>query len=323
MVVNHERNLREPDATSWKAGLEVFDLSDPTSPQSIGFHPVKGKGVHRVTYWEHPYAYISASDDGYTDQFFVAVDLTDPENPVEAGRWALPGMHAAAGEVPTWGESHRAAHHHSIIRGDRAYAGWVDSGLVILDISDISSPQFVSQLDFGTRSTRPLPDSHFRSSASLLHGAGSMTHSAVPIPGKELLVVTEEAVRDNCMEVKKSVWVVDISDEKKPVVIGQFPVPEGDFCDRGGRFGPHNVHEMRPGTFQSDSLIFLTYFNGGIRVVDISDPASPTEVGHYVPEAPSGRATIQFNDVIVREDGTIFVTDRFAGGLYILEYAGA
>jgi len=38
-----------------------------------------------------------------------------------------------------------------------------------------------------------------------------------------------------------------------------------------------------------------------------------------VPEAPPGRSSIQFNDVLVAADGLVYVTDRFTGGLYILE----
>jgi hypothetical protein len=68
------------------------------------------------------------------------------------------------------------------------------------------------------------------------------------------------------------VWVVDIRDESKPVAIASFPIPKGDFCERGGRFGPHNIHENRPGSKDDDLLIYLCYFNAGIRVVDISNP---------------------------------------------------
>ena len=39
--------------------------------------------------------------------------------------------------------------HHAHIRNNRAYAGWWDAGLVILDVSDITKPQLVSHLPFG------------------------------------------------------------------------------------------------------------------------------------------------------------------------------
>lgn len=299
LLVNYEKNLREPDATTWSAGLKVFDVSDPTAPRELSFYPTPGKGVHRMTYWEDPYVVMSASDDGYTDQFFVALDLSDPSRPVEAGRWWFPGMHAAGGEEPGWDPSARVAFHHAIIRGDRAYCGFWDAGLVILDVSDMTRPDLVAHLPLGADSR--------------------CTHSTVPVPGRDLLVVTDESTSDDCAEIQRHVRVVDISDERAPRVLSRFPVPEGDFCTRGGRFGPHNVHEMRPGTYQSSDTIFLTYFNAGLRVVDISDPARPYETAYFVPEAPPGRPAIQLNDVLVGPDGLIYATDRFTGGLYILE----
>lgn len=301
LVVNYERNTREPDATSWTAGLKTFDVSRPEDPRELGFMPVNGRGVHRMTYFEEPYAYMSATDDGYTEQFLLIADLSDPSRPKEIGRWWFPGMNVGAGETPTWDIAQRSfKHHHPLIRGDRAYATWWDAGVVVLDISDKERPEMVGWIDFGEH-------------------VGTCTHSAVPVPGKELLVVTQESVKDGCNEGPKDVRIVDISDETDLRVISVFPVPSGDFCSRGGRFGPHNLHEMRPGSLVSSHEVYLTYFNAGIRVVDISDPSAPTEVGYYIPETPAGQPAIQLNDVLVGPDGLIYVTDRFNGGLYILE----
>jgi hypothetical protein len=47
---------------------------------------------------------------------------------------------------------------------------------------------------------------------------------------------------------------------------------------------------MRPGSYTSSDLVHVTYFSAGVRVYDISDPISPTEVERDVPEArPDGR----------------------------------
>jgi hypothetical protein len=68
-------------------------------------------------------------------------------------------------------------------------------------------------------------------------------------------------------------------------------------------------------------LIFGTYFNGGVRVHDISDPFQPKEVAYFVPEAPKGTPSgaIQINDVYVDENEIVYAADRFTGGLYVLE----
>ena len=311
LLVNYERSMFEPQATSWQGGLKVFDVSDPRKPREIAFLSMPGKGVHRMTYWEPPYAYMSGSDDGLIDQFLVIVDLSEPSRPREVGRWWYPGQNTGAGETPSWTptQSHggapgakRYALHHPLIRGDRAYCGWWDAGLVILDISDKSRPSLVSHLDLG-------PDS-------------TATHTALPLPGRDLLVVTDEQLATDCKGLQTKTRMVDIADELHPRVIAEFPVPEGDFCSRGGRFGPHNVHEMRPGTLVDPNTVYVTWFNAGVRVFDVSDATRPREIAYYVPDAPPGRSSIQFNDILVGADGLVYATDRFTGGLYILERTG-
>ena len=67
--------------------------------------------------------------------------------------------------------------------------------------------------------------------------------------------------------------------------------------------------------------VFVGHHEGGHTsfVFDVSDASNPREVAYFVPEAPPGRSSIQFNDVLVASDGLVYVTDRFTGGLYILE----
>lgn len=300
LLVNYERFK----GGTARGGLKVFDVARPTEPREIGFLPMSGKGVHRMTYWEEPYAYVTGSEEGWTDQFLIVVDLSDPSSPREVGRWWMPGMHAAGGERSTLPPGRTSKLHHALVRGDRAYCGWWDEGLVILDVADKARPTLVSHLDFGA-------------------DVSGATHSALPLPGRDLLVVTDECVHDDRGGVPKQVRMVDISDERAPRVVGLFPVPdEADFCARGGRFGPHNVHEPRPGTPSDPNIVYLTYFNAGVRVVDVSDATAPREVAYFVPEAPPGRRSIQMNDVIVGPDGLIYASDRYAGGLYIFKLTG-
>ena len=312
LLVNYERSPFEQQPSGWTGGLKVFDVSKPAEPRELAFLKMPGKGVHRMTYWEAPFAFMSGSDAGLIDQFLVIVDLSEPSRPHEVGRWWFPGQNTGAGEAPSWtpGGGHggapgskRYALHHPLIRGNRAYCGWWDAGLVILDISDLNKPALVSHVDFGS-------------------DVSTATHTALPVPGRDVLVVTDEQLVTDCNGMQTRVRVVDIADERHPLVVSEFPVPEGDFCSRGGRFGPHNVHEMRPGTLSDSNTIYMTWFNAGLRVVDISDARKPKEIAYYVPEAPPGRSSIQFNDVLVSAEGLVYATDRFTGGLYILERTG-
>lgn len=311
MLVNYEGYPFAPVDPSLPTGFKVYSLADPTKPEELAYYHMPGKGVHRMKFVEAPYAYVSGSDIGFHEdrQIFMVFDLTDPAQPREVGRWWFPGMNTGMGEVPGWHPERWVWNHHANVAGDRAYCAFWDAGVVILDISDKADPTMVSHLTFDDLSAPP-------------RVAGS-AHSALPIPEKNLLVVSEEELEDGVAGYKKYVRVIDISDETRPRQISILPEPQGDYAHRGGRFGPHNLHEMRPGTYQNSDEIFVTYFNAGVRIYNISDPFHPREVAYHVPPAPRDGHPIHMNDLIVRADGLIFATDRHGGGLYVMERTDA
>ena len=159
---------------------------------------------------------------------------------------------------------------------------------------------------------------------------GPGTHSPLPIPSRGLLVLLDEPTFDNCKEGRRHIWLYDVRDPKKPVPISKFPEPvEADYCAKGGAFGPHNFHEMRPGSFQSSRLIFATYYNAGVRAYDIADQFNPREVGYWVPPDPERMMDPRPNkarvpttmDCYVDPNGLMYLTDQNSG-LYILQYEG-
>lgn len=299
LIVNYEK-LPRSSGMPERAGIQILDISDPPNPREIGFYSTGGKGVHRVWYNGGDYAYMSATPDGFSDRIMVIVDISDATAPREVSRWWLPGMWTAGGETPSWSEEMRMSAHHPVVWQDRAYLGFWDAGVIILDISDITNPRQVSRVSWAP------------------HDGGN-THTGLPLPERELLIVTDESTKPNCQESPRRVRVLDIGDETQPRILSMFPEPEGNFCERGLRFGPHNVHENRPDSFCSDELIFVTYFNAGLRVVDITEPAAPKEVAYYIPRTPDGQEAIQTNDVFVAENGLVYISDRISGGIDILE----
>ncbi|MCB8877022.1 LVIVD repeat-containing protein [Acidisoma silvae] len=298
-------------ARNWSAGLAIYDLKNPEVPRQIGFMPVDGVGIHRLWYTGGPYAYASALPDGFSDYIFMIIDVSDPTRPREVGRYWLPGMNLAAGETPTWPRSQRYALHHATVSGTTAYACWRDGGLTILDVADPSQPRLVVHRNWAPP-----------------YGGG--THSALALPARDLLIVADEAVLDNQEDGLKLTWVFDIRNPQNPVSISTFPTPaEADYRAKGAHFGPHNLHENRPGSFVSDRLIFATYQNAGVRAFDISNPYQPVETAALVPPAPArmidrrpGRPqVIQTCDVFVDAQGLVYTTD-YNAGLHIMEYLG-
>ncbi len=296
---------------NFSAGLRVYDISRPEQPHEVGFMPVGGLGLHRLWYVGGRYAYASALLDGYTDYIFLVIDMADPTHPKEAGRWWLPGMWRAGGEMPSWGAGKRYALHHAIVADTIAYASWRDGGLTLLDVSNPSQPRLLAHRNW----CPPF---------------GGGTHTSLPLPDRQLAIVADEAIADNCADQVKYTWVVDVREPTNPVTISTFPTPsEEDYCAKGGHFGPHNLHENRPGSFQSSELIFAIYQNAGVRVFTIKNPFRPEEVAFFVPPPPErmfdtrpNRArVIQSCDVFVDREGMMYVTD-YNAGLYILQYKG-
>lgn len=314
------------EAMSWRGprlepvGLEVFDLGrDPEQPRSIGFWDASGpgsRGTHCVWFVDGRHAFVSTgtADSRPTnprdDQFVVILDLADPTDPREIGRWWLPGTQQGDGSVPP--ERHPRFDHgfraHNVNvypeRPDRAYCGYIDGGVVILDIVDLGHPRPVARLDYHP----PLP---------------GFTHTTLPLLSRGLLAVTDEATLDAGADWPKPLWLMDVSFEMNPTILGTAPLPFEELRRRGGRVGAHNLHENDPTevAWRSDDFVVGAFFNGGVRAYDVRDPFRPREVGHLVPAPPPGSpvGAAQINDVFVDERRLIYAVDRYAGGLYVIE----
>ena len=299
-------------------GMGVYNISNPEEPQQVGFMDLGGeysRGCHCLWWAEGNYAHLSTGAADFQprnqkdDQFYMIVDVSDPTSPKETGRWWFPGTREGDTEPmparhPQFDAGHRL-HNGNVYpeRPDRAYCAYMDSGVMILDIEDKSNPKMISHINYAP----PFP---------------GFTHTVLPLFNRDLMLVTQEAVRVGGEDYPKLMWMMDIRDETNPVIISTLPMPDtDDFFNRPGRFGAHNVYENQPGPtcFFSDTLIFATLFNAGVRVYDTSDPFRPEEVAYFVPEIPEGAASNGINDVYVDENGIMYVVDRLKGGLYILE----
>jgi hypothetical protein len=208
------------------------------------------------------------------------------------------------------------------VEGDRAYLSYGAGGMVILDITDIAVPRLVSRLDPGPAL-----------------GSWLGCHTVVPYPRRKIAAVNNEAIAEggSTAEPLNYAVIVDIADETKPRVISWLPAPTPppgspykNFCEKGGRFGPHNQHhpQHHPDLEARDDRIYLTYFNAGLRVYDIADPYAPREIGYFVPPDPPERLGLlpkklvtQTEDVLVDRRGYIYITDK-NWGIHILEWTG-
>jgi hypothetical protein len=154
---------------------------------------------------------------------------------------------------------------------------------------------------------------------------------------RDFLVIVNENTATVCNEPRQMAYFVDITDEKHPLGVASYDVLEasGNFCARGGRFGAHASNEnMTPVYYRK--LMFFSWFNAGVRVVDVRDPYRPKEVGYYIP-ARNGRTdarcadekaktgcvpVIQINNVEVDDRGYLYAVDRANSGMFVLELTG-
>jgi hypothetical protein len=146
---------------------------------------------------------------------------------------------------------------------------------------------------------------------------------------RDIVVIVNESTANECAEDHQMVFLADITDETTPQIISNYDVTEssGDFCSRGGRFGAHSSNENMTSIYYK-KIVFVTYFNAGVRAVDIRDPFTPREAGYYIPEVTEntdprdGKIAIQSNNVEVDNRGYIYVVDRANTGMHVLRPTG-
>jgi hypothetical protein len=292
-------------------GFFIFDVSEPTKPRQLGHFKTGSTGSHRNFYDGGDLVHAAAGAPGLTGKIYRIVDIADPGKPREVGRFSLPEQTAGAQTQGLKFSCHGPAH----IEGDRAYLSYGDGGGIILDVRDFSQPKMVSQIAFrGITATQGI-------------------HTYLPLPRRKIVLINDEAIRENGDENLNMAGIVDISDEKRPRMLSLFPLPEPapeselkNFYEKAGRFGPHNHHHSNHQSCleDRDDVAYLTYFNAGLRVYDIRDARQPREIAYFVPADPverigskPSRLVAQSEDVLVDRRGFIYLSDK-NHGIHIL-----
>ena len=325
-----------------KLGHEVWNVADPSKPVLVSRPSWNLKDTHK-SWWECDtgIAYLVSGVESWRARRMTEVfDLSDPAKPVKLRDFGLVGQEpGASGTVPT--DLHGPI---SVPQRNRIYFGYgTNKGGVV---------QIVDRDKLLNGPKEPTPDNlrhPIVRQIDLLPITGA--HTTVPLLGvpvaefakdkdgkvRDFVMIVNEQILNECLEPRQMVFFMDVTIEQRPMVVSNFNVPEasGNFCGRGGRFGAHSANESTAPVFHK-KLAFFTWFNGGVRAVDIRDPYQPREVGHFVPsitEATDKRCikvdgqdrcktAIQSNNVETDERGYVYVVDRANTGLHILELTG-
>lgn len=324
---------------------EIWDVTAPEQPVLLTT-VVKGlKDTHK-SWWECDtgIAYlVSGVSDWRVRRMIQIYDLSDPANPVFIRNFGLPGQQpGATGPVPN--DLHGPIS--TGPKGNRVYLGYGTNRQGVLQIVDRE------KLLKGPK--EPTPENLLYPQIARINLPKFMgAHTTLPVLGvdmgefsrdgvgqkRDFVIIVNEALKNECTEeARQLAYVVDVTDENNPFPVANYQVPEesGGFCTRGGRFGSHASNENQPPMY-AKRLLFMSWFNAGVRAVDIRDPYRPREAGYYIPavtdqtaqrclKTPEGtrcKVAIQTNNVEVDDRGYIYIVDRANTGMHILELSGA
>ena len=305
------------------AAVWLWDISDPENPRKVSEWKGGPTGSHRNVYPGGKYAYLATSMPGYKGNIMVALDVSDPANPKEAGRWSVPGQ--KDGE-PASTEYPPGFHGPLFPSPDGKSATMPYTPYVLnLDISDIANPKMIGAL----KMTPPFAKVGVQS-----------VHTAMPIWDRKLIFAASEAREPDCKDDGMHFAVlIDNSEPKNPRLMSFFPEPRPpkgakykDFCAKGGRFGVHNVNQEfhLPEVEKPGNLIYAAYFNAGLRVFNIENPRTPTEVAYFMPPereglpdhgGAHGSPVNWTEEVLVDTRGNIYICDD-KWGIFVLRYTG-
>jgi len=376
LAVNAQRNgFASPNRIGW-TGISTWDISDPKNAKLLGRwnapyqrasgtlptnHEYVGQtslifsrhgGVHHFFY-DGRYAFLGSEYAGFDNRILVIVDLHDPKNIVEAGKWWVPGQ--KDGEVKNWVNNNSFSNvikydtnqptklrkyvglHYAAVQGNIAYLSWHQAGLIILDVRDKANPQFLSRLDYMTpefqasepQSGLPSPD---HAACNINNGfpavgvgaACGNAHSGKLVPGAGgLLAMTDEYFQCPYGHLR----LIDVSDPGAPFIVSHQILPplQGETVSRtlDCTFKTTDYSSRTPSTHLptavNNNMLFVAWYGAGLRAIDISDPYNPTEVGYYQYNIPDGGAGTY--DVLFGPGGLLYSSDE-TDGVRVIEYTG-
>lgn len=184
-------------------GILIFSLENPGQPELIAeYTETLTAGVHNV-FWVGDLVY--AVNDGTGDMHII--DLSDPVNPREVGRWGLPNDGRSLHDV--W------------VQDGVAYLSYLNDGLVILDVGGA---------DQGGTPDQPVQVSRIFYEGGPTHAA--MRYGDYVFVGDEdfSLQGTVPSVAGN--DPRGPVHIIDVSDLASPKYVARYEVPEA---------GAHNM----------------------------------------------------------------------------------
>lgn len=337
--------------TNGNNGHQIYDVTDPSNPVFIVDVTSGLNGTHK-NWWECEtgIAYLVADlrPEGWTTNRGLKVfDLSDPNSPDFIRNFGMVGSQPGATEPPI----RDPGIHEPTRLGDHVYLAYGTSGEGAMQIVDRTA-----LLEGGPAPTEEnllepviaqlnMPDYWGGHTAWAMHDVVIPEFELFEDPESEtqgsprdFVILTSESTSNSCFEpMQHMTFMVDITDPDFPFPVSNYHVeePEGEFCDRGGRFGAHSQNWSYNENFYKKVVIF-SWFNAGARAVDVRNPYHPKEVGFFIPATTENTdercaeiggieecfIAIQTNNVELDERDLVYLFDRANTGMHIVELTG-
>ncbi|MEO8450629.1 MAG: hypothetical protein ABI647_12595 [Gemmatimonadota bacterium] len=222
-------------ASNRKNGIVILDCSDPHHVKILStFDDGLWGGVHNVNIWKH---YVFAVNDGVPR--FDVIDIQDPKAPKRVGIYELPSDNPSKYLHDVW-----------VVDGI-AYASYWDDGVVLVDVGNGK---------YGGTPEKPVKFNQYK------YPIGA-THASYPYKsatGRFYIVTGDEMgpkyPNPRIEGVKQPgqmggyAHFIDFTDPAHPEEVARYEVPDA---------GSHNF-------WIEDDKLYASFYNGGLRVVDIS-----------------------------------------------------
>jgi hypothetical protein len=330
---------KQPAGEKTRSGVSFYDVSDPAKPKELAFVPAEPDGKTHGLDADDRYVYAcSQFSSELRGEGLTIIDYSNPAAPKQVSTWHVSGQRKGEqfgllNRNGPDGKPQVIACHEVVAHNDRLYLAWRDAGALVLDVKDRAAPRLLGTYDY-------VPPFH--------GGNLGAAHTSAPVvtkPGEhpDILVHTDEIF--DCPPGFGR--ILDVSDLKNPEVVrGERPAnmqllstfriahvtdvfdPQNRqfICEGGGPSGrsASTTHSLWFDQ-RSPSLVYITWYDEGVRAMDISNPFAPAFIGHFLSPrfAPPGRTDRHTREIFQDPDtGLLYVTDGSGGGLMILRYTG-